>query len=68
MVEASPDPLSARGVACETIYTMQSTFCWPSVTVRRETSVIVSQKIVKAECTVNASLVLTLGLQGLRRK
>ena len=31
--------------------TMLSTFCWPSVTVRHGTSVIVSQKIVKAECT-----------------
>ena len=31
--------------------TTLSTFCWPSVTVRRRTSVIVSWKIVKAECT-----------------
>ena len=31
--------------------TTLSTFCWPSVTVRRGTSVIVSRKIVKAECT-----------------
>ena len=31
--------------------TTLSMFCWPSVTVRRGTSVIVSRKIVKAECT-----------------